>query len=115
MFNLDKRERFIILFLVTTLLAGMAVAAYKKSNSVIDVKIRAFENTGTDAGIRKININDADEAGLMRLPGVGKSLSRRIIEYRAGSGSFSSIDELKKVKGVKDALFEKIKDKISVE
>ena len=115
MFNLEKRERFIILFLIITLLAGMAVAFYKKSNSAIDVKIRAFESQDADAGPKKININDADETGFMRLPGVGLALSRRIIEYRARSGNFSSIDELKHVKGIKESLFEKIKDKVTVE
>ena len=77
MFNLSSRERFIILFLIAVLLAGISVALYQKSNSVIDVKIRAFETADDNAGIGKININDADETDLMRLPGVGQALSRR--------------------------------------
>lgn len=112
MFNLEKRERFIVLFLIATLLAGLAVTFYKKSNSAVDVRIRAFD---ADAVDRKININDADETDLMRLPGVGQALSRRIIEYRQRSGNFSSIDQLKNIKGIKKNLFEKIKDKVTVE
>jgi len=115
MFNLEKRERFIILFLVITLLAGMAAAYYKRSNSAIDVKIRAFEDIGTDASVRKININEADESGLMSLPGVGQALARRIAEYKAQEGRFSSIDDLMKIKGIKKSLFEKLKDKVTVE
>ena len=115
MFNLEKRERIIILFLTVTLLAGAAVMLYKKSNSVIDVKIKSFEGPDETSAAQKININDADELTLMRLPGVGQALAKRIIEYRNRLGSFSSIDELKDIKGIKSGLFEKIKDKITTE
>jgi comEA protein len=115
MFDLQKRERFVILFLVVTLLAGIVVLYYKKSSSVIDVKIRSFEAPLSGSGSDRININEADEALLMRLPGVGISLARKIIEYRAASGRFSSTEELKRVSGIKNSLFEKIKDKVSVE
>ena len=115
MFNLSKRERFIILFLVASLAAGSAIAFYQKSNSIIDVKIRSFDHEGLSSGVKKININDADETALMRLPGVGKALAGRIAEYRIRQGSFRYIEEIKKVKGVKENLFVKIKDNITVE
>jgi len=115
MFNLEKRERFIIIFLVITLLAGLAVTFYKKSNSAVDVKIRSFEDADSMPAFEKININDADETALMRLPGVGQALARRIIAYRAANGNFLSIDGLKHIKGIKDNLFKKIKDKVAVE
>lgn len=115
MFNLEKRERFIILFLVAAFLTGLSVMAYQKSNSIIDVKIRAFDYDVPGKGIRKININEADEAAFIRLPGVGKALAGRIIECRAKKGSFRSIEDIKNVKGIKDNLFEKIRDSITIE
>ncbi len=115
MFNLSKRERFIILFLVAFLAAGSAIALYQKSNSIVDVKIRSFDHEGLSGSVKKININDADEVVLMRLPGVGKALAGRIAEYRTLQGDFRSIEEIKKVKGIKEDLFVKIKDNISVE
>lgn len=115
MFNLSKRERFIVLFLVAFLAAGSAITLYRKSNSIVDVKIRAFDYEGMAGSINKININEADQTVLMRLPGVGKALAGRIAEYRIRQGSFRSIEEIKKVKGVKENLFVKIKDNITVE
>jgi len=115
MFNLEKRERFIILFLIATFLAGLSIMLYRKSNPIIDVKIRAFDYAHSSGTIKKININEADETTLAGLPGVGKSLALRIIEYRVSKGDFRYIEEIKKVKGIKDNLFEKIKDNITIE
>ena len=115
MFNLSVRERFIALFLIVILLAGLSITLYQKYNSVVDVKIRAFDQDNLASGIKKININEADETDLARLPGVGKSLAQRIIEYRNRAGNFRAIEEIKKVRGIKDSLFNKIKDSIAVE
>lgn len=115
MFNLEKRERFIIIFLIALLLAGLSIIFYQKFNPVTDVRIRAFEYEGTSGGIKKININESDLTALTRLPGVGKSLAGRIVEYRNKVGNFRSVEDIKKVKGIKENLFEKIKDSITIE
>ena len=115
MFNLSTRERFVILFLMAALLTGLSVILYQKHNPVVDVKVRAFDYEPAIGNIEKIDINEADESMLMELPGVGKSLAGRIIEYRDREGSFRSIEEIKKVRGIKENLFEKIKDQITIE
>lgn len=60
----------------------------------------------------KISINTATEAQLDTLPGIGEAYAKRIVEYRSANGSFQTIEELKKVSGIKDSLFESIKDLI---
>jgi competence protein ComEA len=60
-----------------------------------------------------ININTATESELCSLPGIGPSLAKRIIEYRT-SHYFSSIEEIKNVKGIGEKKFEKIKNLITV-
>ena len=65
-------------------------------------------------GNTKISINTADKSELDALPGVGPSLADRIMEYRQTNGSFSDINELKKVPGVSQSKFDKIKDKITL-
>jgi len=60
----------------------------------------------------KININTASAAELDKLPGVGPALAGRIIEYRNANGSFKAGEELKKVKGLGESKYEKLKDKI---
>ncbi|QDP99469.1 competence protein ComEA [Lysinibacillus fusiformis] len=62
----------------------------------------------------KINLNQADEATLTTLTGIGPSKAQSIISFRQENGSFKSIEELKKVTGIGDKTFEKLKDSITV-
>ena len=62
----------------------------------------------------KININKATKEELMTLPGVGESRAESIIQYRNDVGSFQSIEDIMQVSGIKEGLFEKIKDLIKV-
>ncbi len=61
----------------------------------------------------KISINNASKEELMSLPGIGEKTAIKIIEYRQTS-SFKSIEDLKKVKGIGDKKYEKIKDLIVI-
>jgi competence protein ComEA len=66
-----------------------------------------------DAGSTdKININSATKEELCTLPGIGEAKAGSIIEYRTSHGGFQSIEELKEIDGIKDAVFNKIKDRI---
>ena len=61
-----------------------------------------------------VNINTADAAQLMTLPGIGQSKANSIIEYRDANGVFKAIEDLMKVPGIKEGSFSQISDKISV-
>ena len=62
----------------------------------------------------KVNINKASKEELMSLPGVGETKAKSIIEYRNDHGAFESIEEIKEISGIKDGLYEKIKDLIKI-
>jgi competence protein ComEA len=62
----------------------------------------------------KVNINQATQDQLMSLSGIGESKAKSIIEYRKEQGSFSSIEDIMKIPGIKEGVFRQIKDKISV-
>jgi len=62
----------------------------------------------------KVNINKASIEELMTLSGVGESKAKAIIEYRGENGNFKSIEEIKNVSGIGEALFENIKDWITI-
>ena len=62
----------------------------------------------------KININEADEAALMTLNGIGSSKAASIIQYRDEKGFFKTIDEIKNVSGIGEATFNNLKDSITV-
>ncbi len=61
-----------------------------------------------------LNLNTATAAQLMELPGIGEAKAAAILAYRAKIGQFTDIEEIKNVSGIGDAMFEKIKDKITV-
>lgn len=62
----------------------------------------------------KININTCTQEELESLEGIGESKAIQIINYRKINGFFQSIEDIKKVNGVGDAVYQKIKDYITV-
>lgn len=63
----------------------------------------------------KVNINTAAESQISLLPGVGPKLAVEIVNYRTNNGKFTTVEDIKKIKGVGDKKFEKMKDYIVVE
>ena len=53
-----------------------------------------------------IDINTADEALLMQLPGVGPVRAAAILAYRAEHGAFQTVADLDKVSGISAAMVE---------
>ena len=70
--------------------------------------------TGTLPSSAPIDINTATLEQLDSLPGIGPVIAQRIIDYRMANGPFTSIEQIKEVRGIGDALFENIKDRIMV-
>lgn len=68
----------------------------------------------TAEAAEKISINTATADQLSTLPGIGSSTADKIIAYRNEKGLFQTLDDLKKVGGIGDAKFAKIKDQISL-
>ena len=63
---------------------------------------------------QRISINQASLEELCELPGIGPALASRIIAYRDEVGLFQSLEELMMVKGIKERLFAKLKDHITL-
>lgn len=60
----------------------------------------------------KISINQATIEQLTTLPGIGEKKAQDIIAYREKNGPFQNLEDLKNVKGIGDATFEKLKEYI---
>ncbi len=80
--------------------------------SINESLAREKEDSGE---IELININTEGIETLILLNGIGEVKARAIIEYRELNGLFKNIEEIKNVKGIGDATFLKIKDRITVE
>ena len=61
-----------------------------------------------------ICINTASEQELVQLPGIGPVLAQNIVEYRAINGNFTTIEQLKDVKGIGKAKFDKLKTRVTL-
>ena len=116
MFNLEKREIYIILFLLIILILGLSFGFYQNRASSIGVNVNSFS---LDSNIpwqpKKININEADAKSIASLKGIGRALADRILDYRSKNGYFRSVEELKKVRGIGEKLFDRIKDRICID
>lgn len=91
---------------------GMQVTVLTKMEA--ETATNVPKNEGQSAGEGKININHAAAEELKTLPGIGDAKAADIIQYREQTGAFQSIEEIKNISGIKDAVFEKIKDRITV-
>lgn len=60
----------------------------------------------------KVSINHANISDLASLPGIGKSIAKKIVDYRNEYGSFIKLEDLKNVSGIGDKKYEAIKEYI---
>jgi competence protein ComEA len=131
---LTNTERKVILFLVVTLLAGAGIRLYqatfpsapqfdyRASDSTFAALSAAPEDSSSEAvkeGIGdasgKLNINTATKQQLLDLPGVGEVTADRILTYRAETGKFSDVDELRAIKGMSKKKIENLRPLITTQ
>jgi competence ComEA-like helix-hairpin-helix protein len=131
---LTKTERKVILFLVVTLLVGAGIRLYQAtvpsapqfdyhaSDSTFAALSAAPEESAPGVVVEKnkdtsgrLNINTATKQQLLDLPGVGEVTADRILTYRAATGKFSSVDELRSIKGMSKKKMEKLKPLITIQ
>ena len=62
----------------------------------------------------KVNINTASASELETLPRVGPKVAQRIIDFRTKNGNFKKVEEIMKVQGIGEKVYENIKDLITV-
>jgi competence protein ComEA len=58
---------------------------------------------------RIVDVNAADTAALIALPGIGAKLARRIINFRDRLGGFHSVEQVKETYGLPDSTFQVIR------
>ncbi len=71
--------------------------------------IKNNTNSNVKSTVTKININKAGINLLKSLPGIGEKTAKKIIEFRKQFGNFNKIEEIKKVNGIGNKKFQKLK------
>lgn len=73
------------------------------------------QSTGTDSrNSNLVNINQADVIELQAIRGIGPVTAEAVIAYREEHGLFRTKEDLKKVRGIGDKTYEKLKDQITL-
>ena len=66
-----------------------------------------------DTNVDKVNINSATSTELLEV-GFNSTQAPNIVDYRTSNGSFQAIEDIMNVKGIGQATFEKVKNKICI-
>lgn len=93
---------------------GQMIVVYSKEEFSSMKTISGKMNSEGYDETTKVNINIADAAKLMTLPGIGEAKAAQIIQYRENKGLFKKIEDIMNIGGIKERLFETIKDAICV-
>ncbi len=83
------------------------------TQSTFSTSSQTKANTSLELQNKKVSLNMATKEELMTLVGIGEAKAESIIEYR-NKNAFTDIKEILNVSGIGEALYEKIKDNITI-
>ncbi|MGQ9616047.1 MAG: ComEA family DNA-binding protein [Spirochaetota bacterium] len=139
---MNKTERYALIFLFSTLAAGVLffsmskyhfyqkyitvdniykdnIPVLKDSDTEGDEKTPPIEKetyryNRTENKFKQVDINNADLEELIGLPGIGREIAMRIIDYRTTHGPFKELRELIEIKGIGEKKLEILKEYIMI-
>jgi len=82
---------------------------------VCGISVGVYAKEGKKIMIQKININKAPVEELVKLDRIGKQYAQRIVMYREKNGPFQKPEDITKVKGIGEKVWEANKEVIAVE
>lgn len=85
-----------------------------QEKEIVPGEVEIAGTDSEDAQEKKVNLNTATAQELMTLSGIGEAKAADILAYREQNGGFQSIEDIMKIRGIKEAIFERIKDQITV-
>ncbi|GAA4304124.1 helix-hairpin-helix domain-containing protein [Nibribacter koreensis] len=87
---------------------------YGLAPAVID-SVRKYTFIAQGAGPQKLNLNTATFDQLRQHPYIGFNLAKAIINYRTQHGAYGSVEDLRKIKLIDEAAFQKMQPYLSVQ
>jgi competence ComEA-like helix-hairpin-helix protein len=112
MLYLTSQERKTIVFVLSLLILGIGLDFFKQKTGRANlINFPALE----EKMFEKIDINKAGALEFATIPGVGEKLAEAIVEERKIKGDFEDIEDLKRVRGIKNKKLEQLKKYITLE
>jgi len=103
MFEFTKEEKKVALFLLLLFFSGIALS------SLIKLRPQAKELVYPGVELAKLDLNKVSLEEMSRLKFIPKQLTRKISDYRDTHQRFTSLEELKEIKGIGPKRYEKLK------
>ena len=105
--SLSSQERKVLLFLLVLFALGVALSFFKRSSGTSCCLLNFISER---RGIETLDLNRASRQELIALPEIGEKTADDILQYRASHGRFTTLDELKNIKGISDAKWQRLKE-----
>jgi competence ComEA-like helix-hairpin-helix protein len=115
----EKLSRSKILFIKIIFMLFSLLVIWQLSASWVDAidletACRQYiEKAGPN--FQKIDINTATEEDLIPLPGIGIKTARAIVAFRESIGGYTSLEQLRLVRGVGDKTYNCLKQLVTIE
>ena len=116
----NEKERIALTVLGTLALAALGILLWQRHHLPLTVAgtpepVQAAQWDAALADARQVDINTASAAELERLPGVGPTLAKRIVDDRSAHGPFQSPEDLQRVQGIGPKTYETLREYATVE
>lgn len=102
------------IFLMQTRVPGTVSVQHTEPEEAIESTQTVAEELADAAADDRLDLNTATAEDLQELPGIGKVIAQRIIDYRDLCGHFLDPEQLMEVDGIGEAKYEKIRDLVTV-
>ena len=114
---MSQTEKKVLAVLTLFLILGIGVRWYQKENSKVDLRVvpsheldyvkQKFEESRLKK--KQVHLNTATSQELEELPGIGPKLAQQIIQYRETVKTFTSPEEVLKIKGFGKVRYENLR------
>lgn len=132
----SRRQLALLLIIVLVAGAGIAIDRWRRANPEHAERFEALDRApastppaSTPGPVRAprplartapasiptpLDLNRASQDDLERLPGIGPGLAARIIDSRTRRGTFGSVDDLRRVRGIGDTTLARLRPLLAI-
>lgn len=100
---------------ITPLLPYVEIPKVTNTYTTRQIPKKEYQSGARTHRQMEIELNTADSAELVALPGIGPILSARILRFRDKLGGFHSVTQLKEVYGLKDSVYQTLVSMLKVD